>query len=183
MKEGWRVSDEAAAGSGMRVGLKRNGEKRIDQPAVEDHDLFGKTRLAVIDDDVIVIAAGGEQRSLATMHDARHDETCLRLESAVLAGSNECGANHVPIPLRLVDVGLPQRTHAVAQHGARGRVDHAERQATLEVLRGGDAVAPLLDEKVRPRLELVVVDRLSIAGVEVLDFEFELDIHGSLLRK
>src|SRR5258707_10211405 len=163
----------------MRVGLRRYGETRIDQPAVEDDDLFGKTRLAVIEDDVIVIAAGGEQRRLGAVHYARENEARLRLEGAVLAGSNQCGPDDVPIALRLVDIGLAQGTHAVAQHGARGRVDHAERQATLEVLRGGDAVAALLDEKVRPRLELVVVDRLSIAGVEVLDLELELDVHDN----
>ena len=39
----------------------------------------------------------------------------------------------------------------------------------LEILRRGDAVATVLGKEVRPRLELVVVDRLRVAGVEVLD--------------
>src|SRR5262249_26899262 len=75
---------------------------------------------------------------------------------------------------------LAQRAHAVAQHGARGCIDHAERQAALEVLRGGDAVAALPGEEIRPRFELVIVDRLGVAGVEVFDRELELDVHVNL---
>src|SRR5262249_58149588 len=44
----------------------------------------------------------------------------------------------------------------------------------------GDAVAALLGEEIRPCFELVVVDRLGIAGVEVFDLELELDIHVNL---
>jgi hypothetical protein len=82
--------------------------------------------------------------------------------------------------MRFVDVGLAQRTHAVAQHGARGCIDHAERQTALEILRRGNAVAALLGEEIRPRFELVIVDRLGVAGVEVFDRELELDVHVDL---
>jgi hypothetical protein len=131
---------------------------------------------------MVVIAASGEQRGFAAMHDPGNDEARLRPHGAALGGSDQRHADHVAIALGLVDVGLAQRAHAVAQHGARGRIDHAERQAALEILRRGDAVAALLGEEIRPCFELVVVDRLGIAGVEVFDLELELDVHVNLDR-
>src|SRR5262249_33622087 len=125
----------------------------------------------------VVAATGGKQRGFAAMHDAGNDEARLRPYGSALDGRDERHPDHVAVALRFVDVGLAQRAHAVAQHGARGRIDHAERQAALEILRRGDAVAALLGEEIRPRFELVVVDRLDIAGVEVFDLELELDIH------
>src|SRR5262249_3299185 len=164
----------------MGCGLERNGERRVDQPAVEDHDLLGEASLAVVEHDVVVVAAGGEQRCFAVLHDPGNDEARLRPRGAALAGRDKRHPDHVTVALRFVDVGLAQRTHAVAQHGARGRIDHAERQAALEILRRGNAVAALLGEEIRPRFELVVVDRLGVAGVEVFDRELELDVHVNL---
>src|SRR5262249_28674450 len=61
-----------------------------------------------------------------------------------------------------------------------GCIDHAERQAALEILRRGNAVAALLGEEIRPCFELVIVDRLGVAGVEVFHRELELDVHVNL---
>src|SRR5262249_45109241 len=158
--------------------LQRNGEQGIDQPAVENDDLLSKARPVRIKHDVIVVAAGGEQRGLAALHDARDHEARLRLDGAPLAGREQRRPDQMTIALRFVDVGLAQRSYAVAQHRARCGVDHAERQPALEIRRRGAAIASMLDEKTRPRLELAVVDRLSIAAVEILHLELELDVHG-----
>jgi len=53
----------------------------------------------------------------------------------------------VAVALRLVHIGVAQRADAVTQHGARGRIDDAERQAALDILRRGDAVTGVLGEE------------------------------------
>src|SRR5258708_32534496 len=164
----------------MACGLERNGEQRVDQAAVEDHDLLGKAGFAGVEPDVVVVAAGGEQRGFAAVHDAGNDEARLRARGAATGGRDKRPPDEVAVTLRFVDVGLAQRTHAVAQHGARGCIDHAERQDALEILRRGNAVAALLGEEIRPCFELVIVDRLGVAGVEVFDRELELDVHVDL---
>src|SRR5688572_3667002 len=77
------------------------------------------------------------------------------------------------VALRLIDVGVAQRLHAVAQHAARLGVDHRQRQAALLVLGGGDAVAAVLGEEVRPFLEPVGVESMRVAGVQ----PFNLQLH------
>ena len=74
----------------------------------------------------------------------------------------------VPVALRLVDVGVAQRLDAVAQHRAALGVEHRERQASVFVLGGGDAVAAVLGEELRPVFQPAFVERVSIAGVKAL---------------
>src|SRR5262249_13903453 len=123
---------------------------------------------------------GREDGGFAAVHEPGNADTRLRAHVAAPGGRNQRPPDNVAVTLRFVDVGLAQRTHAVAQHGARGCIDHAERQAALEILRRGNAVAALLGEEIRPRFELVIVDRLGVAGVEVFDRELELDVHVNL---
>ena len=85
--------------------LKRNRQQRVDQTAVEDHDLFGKRRGIAVEHNAVAIAAGREQRGLAGVHDARNHETGARLEFAIVGGDAR-RAQHVTVTLRLVDVGL-----------------------------------------------------------------------------
>src|SRR6267378_8170390 len=83
----------------------------------------------------------------------------------------------MPVALRLIDIGMPQRRDTIKKHGARVGVDDGQRQAALEVLRGGDAVAALLHEKARPVFQAIVVDGVHIAGEQVFDVQLEFDIH------
>src|SRR5262245_38222003 len=82
------------------------------------------------------------------------------------------------VALRLVDIGLAQRSYAVAQHGARGCVDQSERQPLRQVVGGGDDITTLLDKEVGPGLQLVIVDRLDVAHEEILDLELRRDVHA-----
>src|SRR2546426_6904790 len=68
--------------------------------------------------------------------------------------------------LALVDVGLAQGGHAIAQHAVAVRVDQADLEATTVVVGGGDLVEALLGEEARPVLEPVVVDGARVVGVE-----------------
>jgi hypothetical protein len=81
------------------------------------------------------------------------------------------------VALAFIDVGLAQRRDAIAQHRPRGRIHDAERQALGDVLGGGDAVAPVIEEKVRPLLEAVGIDCVGIAAVEIGDAGDMLEIH------
>ncbi len=81
------------------------------------------------------------------------------------------------VALAFIDVGLAQRHDAIAQHRPRGRIHDAERQALHDVLGGGDAVAPVIEEKVRPRLQAVGIDCVRIARVEIGNAGDMLEIH------
>src|SRR5258706_9494244 len=74
------------------------------------------------------------------------------------------------VALRLVDVGMAQRLHAVAEHAAAFCVDDGGGEAARLVLGRGDAVHTVLGEEIRPLLEPVVVEGMRIARMEVFDF-------------
>ena len=61
-----------------------------------------------------------------------------------------------------------QGLDAVAQHRAALGVEHRERQASVFVLGGGDAVAAVLGEELRPVFQPAFVESVSIAGVKAL---------------
>src|SRR5439155_5258802 len=69
------------------------------------------------------------------------------------------------------------RRDTVAQHRARIGIDDGKRKLALEVLRGGDAVAPFVDEEIGPFLQSVVVENVHVAREELLDRELKLDVH------
>ena len=87
----------------------------------------------------------------------------------------------MPVALRLVDVGVAQRLYAVAQHRAALGVQHRQRQAALLVLGGGDAVAAVLGEEVRPVFQPALVERMRVAGVKALDGRLDFRIHQMLM--
>ena len=94
-------------------------------------------------------------------------------------GLDEDGGDDVPVALRLVDVGVAQRRHAVAQHGAALGIEDGEGKAARLVLGGGDAVGAVLGEEGGPVLEPVLVEGVGVAGVQALDLP--LDVHQTCM--
>lgn len=86
-------------------------------------------------------------------------------------------AQHVPIRLRLVDIGLAQARQAVLQHGAVVAVDEPDGSLHRPVLGGYHLVQAVLGEQRRPVLQPVVIQRMRVAGEQVLDGEARADIH------
>src|SRR4030081_621011 len=147
--------------------LKRDRQQRIDLAAVEDHGLLGKKRGSARQHHPVEVASGREQRRVAGVHDARDHEIRARADAAAFGGLEAGGPENVTVALRLIDIRLAQRLDAVAQHGARGRVDDRQRQALLDILRCGDAIFAMFHEEVGPLLEATFVDRLDVARIEV----------------
>src|SRR6266849_2570505 len=168
----------APPASSTALELKGNSQKRVDAAAIEHDDFFLEPRVFRVEADPVQVTAPRKKRRLARVHDAHDLEVRGRPRAVRVYPLDERRGNRVPVALRLVDVGMPQRRDSIAQHRARIGVDDRQRELALEVLRCSDAVAALLDEEVGPLLQPVVVDRVNVAGEKVLDGELKLNVHG-----
>src|SRR5262249_55131516 len=146
-------------------------QQGIDLATVEHNDAFREAQDAIVGivDDVIAVTSASEYRSLTSVHHPHDDEACPRPSGAIRPQFDERQTDYVTVALRLVDIGLAQRAHTVAQHGARCGVDDAERQAAFEILGRCHDIARSLREEPWPILKPTVVDRLGIACIEIED--------------
>src|SRR6185503_18043862 len=94
-------------------GSKRDRQQRVDLVAVEHDDALDEAAWLGRDVHAVAIDAGGEQHGVAVVHGAHDQEmrACRRDAGRVVLDPDR--ADDVAIALRLVDVGIAQRRHAI----------------------------------------------------------------------
>src|SRR5688572_30510923 len=135
--------------------LYGNGDERIVAPGIGDDYALSQPRGAVLHHDLVHVAPGAEQAHFPVVHGAHDDVAGLRVEHAVLVLEDLGRADDVAVDVRLVDVHLADRAHAVLQHAAALAEPDADAPALLVLRARDDLVEALLREEQRPTLELV----------------------------
>src|SRR5205807_7147556 len=150
---------------------ERDGEQRVDLPAVEHDDLLREFPAGAGALDPVDIAPGREQYHAAVLHRAHDQKIGGDVEGAAVFALNADTGDQMPIPLRLVDVGVAQSADPVAQHVLRRRIDQPKRQPSLVILRRGYAVMTILGKEVGPALQRVTVETGGVIGVKRFQFK------------
>src|SRR5207248_10412599 len=105
------------------VPLQRERQQRVDAAAIaHDHPLAQPQRAALLHHRVEV-APSREQIHRPVAHDADDQEWRLRAGDLTLRADDCRQPDEVAVRLPLVDVGLAQRGHAIAQHAVAVGVD------------------------------------------------------------
>src|SRR6516225_12077071 len=151
--------------------LQGDDQQRVDLLAVEDDEALDKAVGLAGQVDAVEIAPGGKEAHLAVMHDPHGDKIRMRLRHRRIDALDADWADDVAVAVRLENIGAPECGHPINQHAARGGIDNAMRQPRLVAGTAGDQVAALLDKKIRPLLEPVLVDAVDIGGDQLIDAE------------
>ncbi len=119
------------------------------------------------------VVGGAHKKSRWLQAQLKHLTELRRILCAQYQGLTD----HVSRVVRSVKDGLRDAVNAVFHHALALQVHNAKGQSTGMVFSGLNFVASVLDEKIGPRIEVAVVERLSVSGIGVIDLK--LQIHQS----
>src|SRR5215469_14357202 len=81
----------------------------------------------------------------------------------------------MPVPLRLVNIGLAQCADPIFQHVTRRRVDQAQGKTCLVIFGRSYPVEAVLGEEIGPALKLVGIEAMNIISKELLQLPLPLN--------
>ena len=151
--------------------LKRDHQKRVNLPRVENDESLPKHKRAAFACQNVKTASTRENRRCSFRHSPHHTKGATHRHVRAVLRLHPQSAGHVAIDMRLVNVRHAKRRDPILHHAAAVTVDHRQWHASIVVFACCDAIGCIGGKKRGPVLEATVVETFRIASVEIRDLE------------